>query len=112
MENENLDGVLKLVDRICLLLPKKNIWLYSGYQWSDIWDYGFTTTDIYNNRYGGWTICQLKRQDILKQCKVFVDGKYIDSQRDISKKWAGSSNQRVIDIQKSLQQGEVVLYCD
>ena len=41
-----------------------------------------------------------------------VDGRYIDSQRNPSKKWAGSDNQRVIDIRKSLEQNKVVLYCN
>lgn len=39
-----------------------------------------------------------------------VDGKYIDSLRDISLKWRGSSNQHVIDVKKSLQKGEKVLW--
>ena len=43
---------------------------------------------------------------------VMVDGRYIDSQRNPSKKWAGSDNQRVISIQESIKQGKVVLYCD
>ena len=43
---------------------------------------------------------------------VFVDGKYIDSQKDLSLKWRGSKNQNVIDVQKTLQQGEVVLWCN
>ena len=40
------------------------------------------------------------------------DGKYIDSLRDISLKWRGSSNQRVISVQKSIIQNKLVLYCD
>ena len=51
-----------------------------------------------------------KRQQIIKQCTVMVDGKYIDSLRDISLKWRGSSNQHVIDVKKSLQKGEIVLW--
>ena len=53
-----------------------------------------------------------KRQAILRQCDVMVDGRYIDSQRDITLKWRGSSNQRVISVQKSLIQNKLVLYCD
>lgn len=41
-----------------------------------------------------------------------VDGEYIDEQRDITLKWRGSSNQRVIDIKQSLAQNKLVLYCD
>ena len=51
-----------------------------------------------------------KRQQIIKQCNVVVDGRYIDSQRDITLKWRGSSNQRVVDVQESLRKGEVVLW--
>ena len=39
-----------------------------------------------------------------------VDGRYIDSQRDITLKWRGSSNQRVIDLKQSLQKGEIILW--
>lgn len=51
-----------------------------------------------------------KRQQIISQCNVMVDGRYIDAQRDITLPWVGSSNQRVIDIQQSLQRGEIVLW--
>lgn len=50
------------------------------------------------------------RQDILKLCDVFIDGRYIEEKRDITLKWCGSSNQRVIDVQKSLEQNKVCLY--
>ena len=40
------------------------------------------------------------------------DGRYVDSQRNPSKKWTGSTNQRVIDTRKSLEQNKVVLYCN
>lgn len=53
-----------------------------------------------------------KRQEIVKQCDVLVDGRYIDSQRDITKKWAGSSNQRIINIHQTMQKGEIVLWCN
>ena len=41
-----------------------------------------------------------------------VDGGYIDSQRDITLKWRGSKNQRVIDVQQSLQQNKIILHCE
>ncbi len=108
----NLDNVLNIVNEIRLSLgDTKTIWIYSGYQWSDLWcneaglqaDYGLD----YCNEV---SINHKKRQEIVKRCNILVDGKYIDSQRDITKKWAGSKNQKVIDIQKSLQKGEVVLW--
>ena len=53
-----------------------------------------------------------KRQQIISKCDVMVDGKYIDSQRDISLRWRGSKNQDVINIQQSLQNGEIVLWTE
>ena len=47
---------------------------------------------------------------VLKYVDVLVDGRFIKDLRDITLKWKGSSNQRVIDVQKSLKKGEVVLY--
>ena len=89
-------------NRFRLSFPNKSIWLYSGFRWSEIFNDGvYLTKDC-----AGW-----KRREIVKQCTVMVDGRYIDSQRNPSKKWAGSDNQKVIDIRKSLQQNKVVLYC-
>ena len=53
-----------------------------------------------------------KRREIIKSCDVVVDGRYIDEQRDVTLKWRGSKNQRVISIPETLKQGKVVLYCD
>ena len=103
LSEENLDKTLETVNRFRLSFPNKSIWLYSGYRWSEIFNDGvYLTKDC-----AGW-----KRREIVKQCDVMVDGKYIDSQRNPSKKWAGSDNQRVIAAQQSLQQNKVILYCD
>ena len=101
LANENLDGVLHLVDKIRLSCPNKNIWLYSGYNYQKVMRQlpNLATKENYN---------MYKRQQIIKQCTVMVDGKYIDSQRNPAKKWAGSSNQRIINISESLKQGKVI----
>ena len=105
LADENLDGVLNLVNKIRLSFPNKSIWLYSGYNYQKVVRQlaNLATQDNYN---------MYKRQKIIKQCDVMVDGRYIDSQRDITLKWRGSDNQRVIDIRKSLEQNKVILYCD
>lgn len=127
LSEENLDRTLELVsnlrkvdsanpckmgvleaknpDEIRLLFPNKSIWLYSGYNYQKAMRQlpNLATKENHN---------MYKRQRIIKQCDVMIDGKYIDSQRNPSKKWAGSDNQRVIDIKQSLQQNKVVLYCD
>lgn len=103
LADENLDGVLHLVNRFRLSCPNKSIWIYSGFEWNQVFNDGvYLSKDC-----PGW-----KRREIVKKCNIFVDGRYIDSQRNPSKKWAGSDNQRVIDVQQSLIKGKVVLYCD
>ncbi len=104
LADENLDEVLNLVNKIRLSFgDTKTIWLYTGYEWSQLFNGGVYTSKEHVG---------LKRRNIVKQCDVLIDGKYIDSQRDISLKWCGSSNQRVIDIQKSLKNGEIILWID
>lgn len=65
----------------------KDIWMWTGYEWDQI---------------KGW--------DHLNYVDVLVDGPYIEAQRDISLPWAGSNNQRVIDVKQSLKKNEVVLW--
>ena len=91
----------KNTDKIRLSCPNKTIWIYSGYDYQKVMRQlpNLATKENYN---------MYKRQQIIKQCTVMVDGKYIDSQRNPSKKWAGSDNQRIIDIQESLKQRKVV----
>lgn len=112
LAEENIDSVLDLVNRICLFSPKKSIWIYTGYIWEDIMNYvtlfnNVITTSNYEILYD---YQMWKRQEIIKQCDVLVDGRYIDSQRDITLPYRGSSNQRLIDIRQSLQKGEIVLW--
>ena len=107
LHEANLDGVLALVNEIRLSFPNKSIWIYSGYTLNQVMN-PVVTSDFNPER----DEVIHKRQEIVKQCTVMVDGRYIDSQRNPSKKWAGSDNQRVIDIRKSLEQNKVILYCD
>lgn len=124
----NLDGVLELVaevnkqynstqyivdddknnhnilnanaNKIRLLSPKKSIWLYTGFTWEDILDEDYNFLEMHDTL----------RQAIVAQCDVLVDGQYIESQRNISLPYRGSSNQRLVDIQQTLQKGEIVLW--
>lgn len=109
LHEANLDGVLDLVNIIRLSFSQKSIWLYTGYKWEHIfdpqWHYHPHTQEKLS--IGRW-----RRQQIVSRCDVLVDGRYIDSQRDIILKWCGSKNQHVIDIQKSLQKGKLILWAD
>ena len=103
LADENLDSVLNLVNKFRLLFPEKSIWLYTGYTWEQLFE-----DDAFDIKGG---ICENQtRRAIVLSVNVLVDGRYIDSQRDITLSWRGSSNQRVIDICKSLQKGEIILW--
>ena len=122
----NLDDVHQLVKEIRDSLPQKEIWLYSGYTWENIFnqkecdkvieelieDMMKNNTDISLLRTKYKQSDCYKRAEIVRLCDVLVDGQYIDSQRDISLRFRGSSNQRVIAVQESLQKKELILHCD
>ena len=52
----------------------------------------------------------IKRFELISLCDVLVDGRFILEKKDLTLKWRGSSNQRVIDIQKSIKEKELVMY--
>ena len=91
-------------DEIRLSFPNKSIWLYSGYTF----DYIMEGIGYDENGAFFFLDNDKKRYEIISKCDVLVDGRYIDSQRNPSKKWAGSDNQRVIIVQESLKQGKVI----
>lgn len=123
----NLDGVLDLVtevnkrynttpNEIRLSSPQKNIWLYTGYKVISVDSeykrivFDRENEDILEQFSFKSIINHNKRTDIAYMCDVIVDGRYIDSERDITLSYRGSSNQRLIDAQQSLQKGEIVLW--
>lgn len=118
LHENNLDGVLNLVNKIRLLLPDKTIWLYTGYKIKEIYDDNFvlhpSASDITKIEPDYILVEESKkdkkRSDIIKLCDILVDGRYMDKLRDVSLRWRGSLNQRVIDIKQTLQKGKVVLW--
>lgn len=111
LAEQNLDGVLDLIKEIRISFPEKSIWLYTGFEWNSLMAKICQSTfpDKDSER-----IIEIhkKRQEIISLCNIVVDGEYIDEQKDLTLKWRGSKNQRVIDVQQTLKQGKVVLYCD
>lgn len=89
-------------DKIRLSCPNKSIWLYSGFRWEEVFDIEHMKKE--DNDFLIWN----KRAEIVSKCTIMIDGKYIDSQRDISLRWRGSSNQRIVNISESLKQGRVI----
>lgn len=109
LHENNLDEVLKLIKEIRISFPEKTIWLYSGYNF-----------DLLNSKYNEYKYTSfaanadewLTRWEVISNVDVLVDGEYIDEQKDLTLKFRGSKNQRVIDVQQTLKQGKVILYCD
>lgn len=87
---ENLYDVIDILKEIKDRFPDKSVWLYTG----NLIEY------VLN--------CDMKKA--LPYIDVLVDGKYIDELSDVSLTLYGSTNQRVIDVQKTLKNGDIVLY--
>jgi anaerobic ribonucleoside-triphosphate reductase activating protein len=104
-EKENVETVYLLIKEIKEKFPHKDIWLYTGYTWNQIF-YPVVTDDFNPERD---RIINLRKQ-IVEMCDVIVDGRYIDYLRDITLKWRGSNNQRVIDVKKTIEENKIVLY--
>lgn len=100
LHENNIKGIASLLYEIRTLFPTKTLWLYTGYTWEEI-----MKKDINND-------IDLLRYKIVFQCDVLVDGEYKEEERDITLKWRGSKNQRVIDINESLKQYKIILHCD
>lgn len=84
------EGAAELAQRIHSELGK-NVWCYTGYSWENI-------------------IANPKFADLLKNIDVLVDGRFVLSQRDISLRFKGSANQRIIDVAQSLKSKKIVLW--
>lgn len=111
LHENNLDEVLKLVQEIRISFPKKTIWLYTGFEWNSLMAKICQPT-FQDEKFEHDRNIHMKRQKIISNVDVLIDGEYIDEQRDITLKWRGSSNQRVIDVKQSLTQNKIVLYCN
>lgn len=96
-DKEGLIILQDLVDKVHAL--NKTVWLWSGFTWESIHrDDAFVDAVDWN------------RECLINRCDIFVDGQFEADKKDLSLKWRGSSNQRVIDVQNSLRANEVVLY--
>ncbi len=96
MEPANQKGLLEFVKRVKETYPNKTIWCYSGY----LFDEELLRP---SRAHCPWT------EELLSYIDILVDGKFIDELKDITLRFKGSSNQRVIDVQKSLKQNRVIL---
>ena len=81
--------------------PEKSIWLWTGYSFEEV-----VTLKPYNGN------TAMDMNVLLDLVDVIIDGQFIESEKDLTLRWRGSRNQRVIDLQKSLAKHEIVLYSD
>lgn len=86
MHPNNIDGTTRLAKAFKEKYPNKDIWVWSGFRFDE----------------------DLKDKEVLNYIDVLVDGTYKDELHDPTLKWKGSSNQRVIDVKKSLKNNEIV----
>jgi anaerobic ribonucleoside-triphosphate reductase activating protein len=96
MEPDNQRTLLPLLRRVRAELPKKDIWCYSGYTLDEL-------TGVSRAR------CEVT-DELLSLIDVLVDGEFVEEKRNISLKFRGSENQRLIDLAATRKQGTVVLY--
>lgn len=95
-EVENQRALLPFLQRIRAELPGKSVWAYSGFTWEQL-------SGAESSR------CRCEVTDaLLALLDVIVDGPYVDELHDISLRFRGSSNQRIIDVPATLAGGEVV----
>ncbi len=90
MHPKNIEGTEKLAKAFKERFPEKNIWVWSGFKYEDY----------------------LSKQNALKYIDVIVDGQFVNELHNPKLSFKGSSNQRTIDVQKSLKEGKVVLLQD
>lgn len=85
----NRQDITELAKEIKAKFPLKTIWLYTGYSYEEV-----------------------KDLPVMEYIDVLVDGEFEIAKKDIQAKWRGSINQRVIDVRKTRELGQIVLFCD
>ena len=96
MEPDNQRALLHLLQRVRTELPQKDVWCYSGYTLDQLTEQSRARCEV--------------TDELLTMIDVLVDGEFVEEKRNISLKFRGSENQRLIDLPATLKQGTVVLY--
>ncbi|RVU97417.1 anaerobic ribonucleoside-triphosphate reductase activating protein [Coriobacteriales bacterium OH1046] len=99
MEPENQRALVGFLERARAEFPSKGIWMYTGFTWEELHEP--------SNR-----CCTEDTARILETLDVLVDGRFVQELYDISLRFRGSGNQRLIDVPATLATGEVMLWHD
>ena len=97
LELTNQQGLLPLVKKVKEKFPDKTIWCYTGYTFEN---------DILGKMYNNWE----ETHELLKYIDVMVDGEFEEENKKVGLRFKGSTNQRIIDVQKSLKNKKAVLF--
>ena len=100
LEPDNLSDVYSLIKDIKSKFPEKDIWLYTGYTLEYPRCFSLNTT----------LRRVTLRNRIIMNCDVVVDGEYIEELRDTTLPFRGSSNQRLIDVKRTIEEKQIVLF--
>ena len=98
-EPQNQPALVDLLRQVRASYPEKSIWAFSGYLFDK---------DIAPGRLGDPEITR----ELLGYVDVLVDGRFVEEKKDLSLRFRGSSNQRLINVPASLEKGEVILWED
>ena len=98
-EPQNQGPIVELLRQIKAVYPEKSIWAFSGFLFD---------RDILSGRLGDWETTK----EYLSYLDVLVDGPFVEAKKDLMLRFRGSSNQRLIDVPKSLAAGTVVEWED
>ena len=96
-EPENQKALLPLLRRFRARFPDKSVWCYSGYDYE---------RDMLSGQLGDWSVTK----EMLSLIDVLVDGEFHQDEKDLTLRFRGSANQRVIDVPRSLQYDQVLLW--
>lgn len=96
-EPENQRALLPFLKRVRETYPGKNIWAFSGFTWEELHTPGAHP-------------CVEVTEEMLSLVDVLVDGRFIEAQKNISLRFRGSENQRIIDVPATLAAGKVTLW--
>lgn len=101
LEPQNQRALYPFIKRVRTQYPDKTIWCYTGYT-LDV-EKGLLKEEAKNTEY---------TKELLSLMDILVDGAYMEELKDVRLKFRGSSNQRIIDLKKSLPIGQCVLYLE
>ncbi|MDD7392612.1 MAG: anaerobic ribonucleoside-triphosphate reductase activating protein [Fusobacterium gastrosuis] len=90
---QNIIPLVSFLKKFKKELPDRDIWIWSGFTWEEI-------------------IKDKNRKELIELCDILIDGKFKEELKNLNLKWRGSSNQRVIDIKKSLNSSTPILFVE